>query len=425
LTLEIVEISACKKNLLAEIPDEEVEKEIDSLARKYARKVKIPGFRPGKVPLNIIKQRYSADLRRDAAQDMINRCWRDAVEEHDLKPLAEPEIQKLEAEAGNPLKFTLSFEELPPLELTDYKGINVNAPAVKIEDADVDKAIEGLQDQYAQFVPVEDGEIQDGHLATVTLDGEFQDGSHKPIHEENVNILIGGPDTNEGFSENLRGARAGDNRSFDITFPENHHQNTFAGKTVHYRLSIEEFKEKQVAELNDDFAQDVGAESLEALRQKLRDELVTKAKRSAEEKAKEEVLDQVIRSHSFEVPEILIQGDLEARARNVASNLAHQGVDVSKTSIDWKKLLDEERPRAEQAVRRRIVLDAIARQEELEVTEESLNGEFQKLAEGSSQAGAALRAQFEKDQRIQEFRAWLLRNMALDFIYRNATISEG
>ncbi|MBW2285832.1 MAG: hypothetical protein JRF65_14705, partial [Deltaproteobacteria bacterium] len=173
MTLEIVDISACKKNLHAEVPEEEVEREINHLARDYAHKAKIPGFRPGKVPLNIIKQRFAAELRRDAAQDIINRYWKNAVEENDLKPLAEPSIEKLEADAGNPLKFTVSFEVLPPLELTEYKEVNATRPAVKIEDDDVEKALEQLQDQYAQFVPVEDGEIQDVQLVTATLDGEF------------------------------------------------------------------------------------------------------------------------------------------------------------------------------------------------------------------------------------------------------------
>jgi trigger factor len=387
--------------------------------------VKIPGFRPGKVPLSIVKQRFSAELRRDAAQDIINRCWKNAIQEHDIKPLAEPNIDKLEANAGAPLKFTVTFEVLPPLELTDYKEVPATLPSAEIGDADVERALEQLQDQYAQYVPLEEGEIQDGHLVTATLDGEYQDGSGNTFHEDNVNILVGGPDTNEVFTENLRGARADEVLEFDTTFPEDHHRPEFAGKTIRYRLAVGDIKEKQVSELNDEFAKDVGAESLESLRQKLRDDLVTKAKRSAEEKAKEEIMDHVIRSHAFEVPDVLIQGDMEARARNIAATLAQQGIDVNKTSIDWKKVLEEERPRAEQAVRKRIVLDAVARQENLEVSEEDLDSEFKKLAEGSNQSGAALRAQFEKDERIQEFRAWLLRNKALDFIYRNANITEG
>jgi trigger factor len=153
--------------------------------------------------------------------------------------------------------------------------------------------------------------------------------------------------------------------------------------------------------------------------------MVTKAKQTAEESARETLLDQVVQRLSFDTPESLVREELEDNARRIAGNLARQGIDVSKTSIDWKKIFDEERPFAEKSVRRKLVLDAIARQEKLEVTDQEIDAEFEKLAKHGGKSAAALRAQFEKDQRLQSFRMYLLQNKALDFIYRNATISEG
>ncbi len=424
MSLDIVDISSCKKNLVAEVPVEQVEEELGELARKYARQAKVPGFRPGKVPLSVVKQRFSAELRNDVTQEIISRTWKKAVAERGLEPLSEPVVEKVESEPGQPLKFVVAFEILPKIEVIDYKNVKVEIPRLEVQDSDVDAAVDHLRDEHAQFVPVENAEARDGHYLTVTLDGEFEGGG-KPIHEEDVTLSVGAPQTNRTFSENLQGARVDEERVFDVSYPDDYRQKRLAGKCVHYRVKVKDIKEKQVAELNDEFARDLGSASLEELRSKVRDEMVTKAKQSAEEKARETVLDQIVQRVSFEVPETLIREELEDNARRIAANLARQGIDVSKTSIDWKKIFDEERPFADKSVRRRMVLEAIARQEKIEVTDQEVDAEFEKLGERGGKSAAAIRAQFEKDQRLQPFRIYLLQNKALDFIYRSATISEG
>jgi trigger factor len=422
--VEIVDVSSCRKNLVAEVPAEDIDREVDKLALEYAKRAKVPGFRPGRVPLNIIKQRFGAELRNDATQDIIQRCWKREVESRDLHPLSEPVVKDLRDQPGSPFKFTVSFEILPPIEIKDYRGIAVKAPRVEVTEADVDKELESLREQNAQFVPCEGCEIRDGHYVTLTIDGHFEGGG-KPLHEDDVVCVVGDPETNETFSENLRGAKAGEMRSFDVSYPDDYHRKRFAGKTLHYQVIIKDLKEKHLAELNEEFAKDLGAENLQDLRRRVRDDLVTKAARSAEKKAREAVLDKIVQNHNFDVPESLVRDELEEHARRIATNLARQGIDVNKTSIDWKKVFEEERPQALLAVRRSLVLDAIARQEGLGVTEEELEAEFQKLAETLNKSASAIRAQFEKDKRIQSFTDHLRQNKALDFIYRNANISGG
>jgi trigger factor len=424
LSLEIVSISGCKRNLVAEIPAETVEREIDTLARKYAQRAKVPGFRPGKVPLNVVKQRYSAELRSDATQDIVQRSWKEAVEGNHLEPISEPVLEDLKDEAGAPLRFTLAFEVLPSLEIKDYKGVAVTVEGGRIETDDVEKALGGLREQQAQYVPVEEGEARDGHMVTLTVDGVFEDGG-KPIHEDDVTCIIGSAETNETFTEKLRGAKLGETRAFDVSYPPGHHRKKFAGKVVHYRATVKEMKGKHLPELNDEFAKDLGANNLEELRNKIRDELVTKAERTAEKKAREALVDEVAQRNSFDVPDCLIEDELKDHARRVATNLAHQGIDVNKISIDWKRVFQEERPSAEKAVRRSMVLDAVARQENIDLTEAEVEAEFEKLAAGTGKSSAALRAQFEKDKRIQGFREHLRQNKALDFMFRNANINRG
>jgi trigger factor len=422
LTVEIIEVNGCKRNLAAEVPAQEVEQEVDKLAREYSRNVKIPGFRPGKVPLNIIKQRYGNDLLQETTQRIIEKTWKEAISEHNLQPLAQPSIQEVDNKPGNPLKFTMSFEILPALEVTDYKGLTAALSSAEVTDENVNQTIENMRDQHAQFVPVDEGEARDGLYLTVTIDGQIE-GNSKPIHEEDITLILGNPQTDEEFSNNLRGARAGETRTFEVNYPADYHRKRFAGKKVGYSVLVKDIKEKQLAELNDDFAKDLGSEGLEALRNKVRDELVTQARKNAEKKAREELLDSIIKRQNVDIPDCMVQDELEAHARRIANNLAYQGVDINQTSIDWKKLFEDERPRAEQSVRRAIFLNAIAKQESIEVTDEEIDSELKMLSEGSGKSVAALRAQLEKEERIQGLREHLRQNKALDFVYRNANIA--
>jgi trigger factor len=409
--------------MAVELPPEELDQEVNKIAREYAKNVKVPGFRPGKTPLNIIRQRYGSDLFKDATQKIIERCWKEAIAERNLHPLAQPSIENLDNKPGSPLKFTLTFEVMPELEIKDYKGISVDLSPAEVTDERISQAIDALRKQHAQFVPVE-GEACDGHYLTAAVDSQFQEGG-KPMHEEDITLIVGNPQTNNDFSENLRGARAGETRSFEVNYPEDYHRKNFAGKKVRYTVSVKDIKEKQLVEVNDDFAKDLGHENLEALKNKVRDDLVTQAKQNAEKKARETLLDSIVQRQTVDVPECMVQDELESHVQRVANSLAYQGIDINQTSIDWKKVFSEERPHAEQSVRRSLVLDAIARQEGIEISDEELDKELQKITEGSNKSAAALKAQLEKEERLQNYRRHLCEDKALDFIYRNANISGG
>jgi trigger factor len=425
LSSEITSISGCKRKLAVTVPTKEVEEVIDRLAVSYAARARVPGFRPGKVPMSVLRSRFAAELREEATQEIINHSWKQVMAEQGLHPLAEPQLEDVQGGAGNDLRFSLSFEVLPEIGTIDYKEAQVQGRPAQIEDREVEEALEKLREEHGQYVPIEDTTISDGHLVTVMLDSEVQGGAGRHMHEENVNIIVGDPHTREEFTSNLRGAAVGDTREFEVQFAPEHRNKRLAGQTVRYHLEVQDIKEKSLPELNDDFARDRGTETLEDLRLKLRNDLVRNAERIAEEKAKGEVIDQIVQAHPFDLPDTLVSTELEERAHQLAAKLAFQGIDVNKTSINWKKVFEEDRPEAEKAARRKVILDAIARQEGLEVSEEELGQEFEKLAQASDKSAAALRAQFEKDQRIQSVRAYLLRNKALDFAYRNANISRG
>ena len=422
MTAEIVEVNSCKRNLEVELPATELDQEINGLSREYARKANIPGFRPGKVPLSIIHQRYGKEIRQEATQKIIERTWQKAIDEHKLQPLAQPVIKDIENKPDNPLKFTLSFEILPDLEVKDYKEVPVTQASPLVTDEKVDQVIESYRERQAQFIPVDEGQAADGHILTVTVDGQFEDDS-KPTRQEDITLVLGHPQTHEEFTKNLLGVKAGETRAFDVEYPEDYHQKQFAGKKVRWSVLVKEIKEKQLAELNDDFAKDNGHESLEAFKEKVRNDLITEATQNAEKDAREALLKSIVERQQVDVPDCMIQDELESYINRMATRLAMQGVDIQQASIDWKKIVDEERPRAEESVRRSIFLNAIARQEDIEISDEEINSELQKIAEGTNKSVAALRAQLEKEGRIEGFKQHLRENKAFDFIYRNAKIT--
>ena len=235
--MEIKDITSCKRNLIVELPAETLDKEINELAGKYALRVQVPGFRPGKVPLSVIKQRFSAELRSDATQEVVQRSWKTAVEEHQLQPLAEPKLEHMDSQPGSPLKFTVSFEVLPPIEIKNYTGVQVDIQTPVVGDADVEKAIAGLLEQSALIVPVEHEPVRDGHLVTLRADYELE-GVAKPLHEEDIGLVVGEDPAEKTFSENLIGASLGEQRSFEVRYPEDYHQKAFAGKLVRYTVQI-------------------------------------------------------------------------------------------------------------------------------------------------------------------------------------------
>ena len=423
--MELVDVNGCKRNLVVEVPQERVDDEIQKLAKKYAKGAKVPGFRPGKTPLSVITTRFASELRNDATQDLISEYWKSAVDEYSLKPLAEPVVERVDSKAGESLKFTVSFETVPDVSIEDYKGIATEVAAPNVTDEEVDAALERLREQSAQFVPVEATEVQEGHFVTLTLDGQIE-GVVKPIHQDDFLCVVGSSEIPKSFSDNLMGTTVGDIRDFDETYPDDYNNPRFAGKTVHYHIEVKDVKEKQLPELNDEFAKDIGSTgSLEELRTKIRADLITNANEDAEKKAGNAVLDQLIEHHTFDIPECLVEDELRAKARRIASNLASQGIDVEKTSIDWNKMFEEERPQAQRAVHGRLILDAIAHQESLEPTDEELENELRGLSKETGKSTAALRAQLEKDNRIQAFKENMRQKKALDFIVRNANISHG
>jgi len=217
LTVEITQVNSCKKTLAGEISAEEFEKELEKIAREYSRTAKVPGFRPGKTPVGIIRRRYEKEIKDEASQRIMDRVWQEAIDANDLKPLTRPAVEEFENKPGDPIKFSFTFEELPKFEVRDYKGVEITQDLVEIKEENVTATIDQIREQYAQFVPVE-GESKDGHYLLADIDG-LTEGESAPFHDQDITLIVGHTQSVAEFSDNLRGVKVDETRSFEVSYP--------------------------------------------------------------------------------------------------------------------------------------------------------------------------------------------------------------
>ena len=257
--------ATCRRELELEIPAEEVSKKIESVAKEFARVANVPGFRRGKAPVSLIRRKFADDIKGEVLQSLVPERVEKAVAEQKLTPVSQPQVDKLDFNEGQPLKFRAVFEVLPEFELGNYKSLEFEMPTMDITDADVTKTLEEMRERAATFAPVEGRAIEDGDFAQVKLLGT-PDGGGDPLQADSVLCHIGAEETMEPFTANLKGASAGDHKNFDVDYPDP----KLAGKKYHYAVEVLGIKTKKLPELNDDFAKDVSdAATLEELKTKV------------------------------------------------------------------------------------------------------------------------------------------------------------
>jgi trigger factor len=419
---EFVEVSETRKNLVVEIPSAVVDAEIERVAQDYSRAARIPGFRPGRVPPRLVKQRFRDQILHDVAHGLIPRAVGEALRQRGIEPVDTPDIRDVLVEEGQPLKFTAAFETVPPIDPGDYETIEVRRPPVTVEDEAIDQALQRLRDRAARYEPVEGRSIEADD--TVVLDLERRaGGSGESDRHENVSVEIGAPANPPGFDEELMGLTVGAEKSFTIRYPADHAVAELAGTQVSYGVTLNAIKQRVVPELDDEFAKDVGDfESLDALRARVREDLVHEARHAADRQLRADLLKQLARRVTFEVPESLIDREIDRRVEEFARRLLEQQIDPRKTNIDWEAFRDGQREPAREAVASALVLDEVARREDLMVTPEEIDREVARYAERTGRTAAAVRAGLEKEAGLSRLHTGLRREKAVDFLLTHATI---
>jgi trigger factor len=417
-------IPSTKREIEVEIPPEEVSRETEVLIQKYQKLARIPGFRKGHVPASIIRQRFSQDIQNDVVDALVPKYFRKEAERLGLIPISQPRVTDLHTHEGKAMHFKASFEVMPEIKVEGYKELRADHPEISVTNEEVEESLKSLQEQKATFSPIEGRTIADGDYAQVALDGtpKNQESGTKPVHMDDVLVEIGGKTTMPEFTENLRGAGAGEERTFEVLYPEDFSDERLRGQTFSYKVKVNAIKQKSLPELNDDFAKEVGEfTTLDEVRKRIREGMEHERKQTAEREAKDKLLAELIRRNEFEVPEALVEHQVDLRLDRGLRALAAQGMSAEHMKkMDLGRLRAGQKEQAAQEVKGALLLEKIAEEEKIEVGDEEINNEIDALAKQTNQAPDAIRARLTRDGALDRIRDRIRNEKALDFLYRQS-----
>jgi trigger factor len=433
--------STTKREIQVEIPVEDVNRQTDSLIQKYQKVARIPGFRRGHVPASIIRQRFSEEIKTDMVEALIPRFFRQEAERLSLHPVSQPRVTDLHLHDGEPLRFKAAFEVLPEIKLEGYKELRADKPEIAVSEADVEQALADLRERHASFNPVEGRALADGDFAQVSLDGnpkaeqksdegksgegksgEMKSGEGQPVHMDEVLVEIAGQNTMPEFTEHLRGTSAGDERTFDVNYPEDTQDKRLAGKTFSYAVKVQSIKQKSLPELNDEFAKQLGEfQTVDDLRKAIREQIESERKNQAEHDAKEKLVGELIQRNDFEVPDSLIEQQIDIRLERGLRALAAQGLTAEQMKkMDLHRLRAGQREQAVHDVKAALLLERVAEEENIQVGDEEFDRELESLARQSKQTSEAVRARLTRDGGLDRIRTRIRNEKTLDFLYHQS-----
>jgi trigger factor len=418
--------ATCKRELELEIPAENVTKATEKVARDLARVARVPGFRPGKAPVTLIRRRFAEDIQGEVVQSLVPEYLEKALGEKNLTPVTRPEVDKVDFKEGEPLRFRAVFEVLPEFELGDYKNLTVNIDAVEAGNEQVDKTIEEMRERAATFVPVEGRPAKDGDYVLIKLSG-MPVGGGEPVQADNILCHIGAEETLESFTENLRGASPGDTKKFRSQYPDDYPDQKLAGKAYDYIVDVQGIKEKKLPELNDEFAKDAAGEkggfsTVAEMRNLITKDLEAAKEDQQQSQAREKILEALVKQHDFPVPEALVEHQMDVRLERTVRTLAAQGVDPRAVNVDWVALRKRQHDRAVDDVKAELLVDRIAEAEKIDVTDEEVEKQIEALAERSGESATALRARLTKQGALDRMKSKLRSDKTIDWLYRNTRI---
>lgn len=414
--------STTKREIEVEIPAEEVGRQTDSLIQKYQKVARLPGFRRGHVPPSIIRQRFSEEIKTDVVEALVPRYFRQETERLGMHPISQPRVTDLHLHEGEPLRFKAAFEVLPEIKLEGYKELRADKPEIVVSDADVDQALTELRERHASFTPVEGRTLADGDFAQVSLDGTPKSGEGQPVHMDEVLVEIAGQNTMLEFTEHLRGASAGDQRTFDVNYPADAEDKRLAGKTFSYAVKVQSIKQKSLPELNEDFAKQLGEfQTMDDVRKRIREQIEFERRHQAERESKDKLVAELIRRNDFEVPDALIESQIDLRIERGLRALAAQGLTAEQMKkMDLHRLRGGQREQAIHDVKASLLLERVANEENIQVSDEELGQEVESLAKQTKQTVEAVRARLTRDGGLDRIRTRIRSEKTLEFLYRQS-----
>jgi trigger factor len=408
---------SCLRTLEITVPVEEVDRETERVVAELQKKVRMPGFRPGKTPAAMIKARFAKDVTEKVLDSLIPKHFKRRTEAENLRVVSTPKLGEVHFQAGEPLKFSIEFEIAPEFELGEYTGLTIHYSEPEVSDEDVAERLEQLRDQKAEYVNIDPRPLADGDhgvLSLRSLDGV--EGA--PIEQEEVQFHVGGDDALPEFTANLRGATPGDEKEFEVHYPADYGQERLAGKTVRFHVALKAVRRKELPELNDDFAKDLGDyQNVEELRGDVRKAIYREREFQGKQDSKSEAVEKLVDLHPFPVPDAFVDGQIQSYAGQYLGALAERGVDPRQVKIDWEKFKESQRERAIREVRASMLLERIADRESIAAMNDEVDRELQRIARQDREPVAAVRMKLEKDGTLRRIANRIRTEKTLNFLF--------
>src|ERR1051325_3761614 len=428
----IKEISPTRKQIDIEIDADAVRAAYDRISDNYAKGATVPGFRPGHAPRAVVRARFKDQIRTEVLRELLPNAVQSAIAEHKLAALGEPELnlentEGLDQLGQRPISFNVNVDVLPEIKLANYKGLEVARQRRPVRDEDVERVIEQLRENSASLQPVEDRGAQDGDTVTANFLGKFvKEPEAEPINVTEVDVVLGGDGVVEEITDNLTGVKADDERIFSVDYPEAFSAKGLAGKSVEYTVKVTAVRIKELPDADDEWARSLGdeIESLDELREKVRADLEAQTKDEAEGRMRSSLLRKLVDAHEFELPERLLAHQTEHRFETVVRDMIKHGIDPRSTELDWDKARDTLKEQASFDLRSSLLLEQIADEEKLEVSDQDIDDEIHAIADGSKQTPEQVRAVLTKQGGDSSIASRLRSRKALDFLVANAKVTD-
>jgi trigger factor len=413
-------IEGCRHSLEIAIPVEEVEGETSRITADVQKRARLPGFRPGKAPATLIRKQFGGDIRQKVLESLIPKYLQKQFEAENLNVVGTPDIKDVHFQVGEPLRFKAEFEVVPEIELKDYKDVEVPYHDPEVTDEDLGKRIEEIREQKATYANIDPRPLENGDHAVVALlsvagvEGE-------PVKQDEMVLEIGGADTFEAFSDNLRGLSPGEESEFDVPYPADYGAPRLAGKTVRFHATVKGVRKKEFPELNDEFAQDLGDyRNMEELREAVRKALFAQRQQEAQQEAKNQIVDRLVDWHEFPVPAAYIDRQIRNRVEQTLRAMASEAIDPRSLQLDWEKVKESQRDKAVREVKASMLLSKIAEREAIGVTRDEVDREVERLARQQREPVAALHLKFEKDGTLGRIASHIQTEKTLTFLFEHA-----
>jgi trigger factor len=423
MTFTLETLDSCRRALRVEVPPDQLAPRLEASFRELGRTVRVPGFRPGKVPRAVLERRFKEHVRDEVLRQAIPEHFAEAVREARVDPVGPPTVDEVTWNEGEPLRFRAIVEVRPTLTVKDYLDVPLAREKIQVDDAEVDKALEVLREEAATYTPMEGWPALQDDLVVIDHEGTVHGKPFKGGSAQNVNVILGTGRSLPGFEEHLRGMAKGEGKAFEVDVPPDYPRKDLAGRRVHFRVTVREVKKKRVPELNDDLAKELGeGDTLADLREKVRERLVARRTRDQEAELKGRLMDKIAEANPVELPEGMVRHETEHILQELAQAL---GPGLRRAgAADLTALQRQAEEAGRRRVRTAILLEAIARQEGLTVTDAEVEAEVAQTAAALRQDAAALRRALEADGRLESIRGRLLERKALDLAWGRARMTE-